>query len=171
MNAECFYKLTYGLYAICSFDGPKLNGYISNTVMQITADPCTIATSCSKNNFTCDMIKKSGLFSISVIDQEDVKKVIAPFGYRSGRDIEKFADFKYKIGKSGCPILLEDTIAWFECKVIQQIDVGTHIIFIGDVIENNIENDQIPPMTYTYFREIKKGKSPKNAPTYIDPKK
>lgn len=167
MDTNSFFKITYGLYAVCSVADHQLNGYISNTVMQITSDPITIATSCSKNNFTHNMIQKSGIFSVSVIDQEDRHNVIGTFGYKSGKEANKFADFKYKIGQTGAPILLDDSLAWFECKVIQQIDAITHTIFIGEVIDCATENNSLVPMTYTYYREVKKGKSPKNAPTCI----
>jgi ferric-chelate reductase [NAD(P)H] len=92
------------------------------------------------------------------------------FGYRSGRDFEKFSGVNYLTGKTGVPILTDDTIAWFECRVTQTVDTGTHILFIGDVINEELLDPTGEPYTYAYFRDVRKGKAPKNSPTYIDPK-
>ena len=73
------------------------------------------------------------------------------------------------IGKTGAPILLQDSLAWFECRVLQTIDVGTHLLFIGEVVDADVIDQSQPPLTYAYYRDVKKGKSPKNAPTYVEP--
>ena len=171
MNIEAFFKITYGLFVVSTVDGNKLNGYISNTVFQVTADPPRIAVACSKNNFTSSMMEKSKVFAESVLQKEVKPEIMGAFGYRSGRDIDKFTDFKYKTGTTGAPFLVEDTVAWFECSVVQTVDVGSHILFIGDVIDGDILNETGEPLTYAYFRDVKKGKAPKNAPTYVDPEK
>jgi flavin reductase (DIM6/NTAB) family NADH-FMN oxidoreductase RutF/rubredoxin len=171
MNFEAYFKITYGLYVVSSIDGNKLNGYISNTVFQVTAEPPQIAIACSKNNFTAGMIERSKVFTVSALQKETRPELIGAFGYRSGRDIDKFADFTYKTGITGAPVLLDDTIAWFECNVLQTHDVGSHLLFIGQVIDGDLINVQGEPLTYAFFRDIKKGKAPKNAPTYVDPEK
>jgi flavin reductase (DIM6/NTAB) family NADH-FMN oxidoreductase RutF/rubredoxin len=171
MNIEAFYKISYGLYAVCSKSGTKLNGYISNTVFQVTSDPARFAISCSKNNFTAKIISESSSFSISVLEKDTGPGIIGTFGYRSGKDTEKFRDVKYKTGKTGSPILLDNAIAWFECKVIASHDVGSHILFIGELVDSELLMTEKEPLTYAYYRDIKKGKAPKNAPTYIDENK
>jgi len=107
MNIEAFFKISYGLYAVCSKSGSKLNGYISNTVFQVTAEPAQFAISCSKNIFTTGIISESKTFSISVLEKDTGPNVI----YRSGRDTDKFTGLNYKTGKTGVPILLDNTIA------------------------------------------------------------
>jgi flavin reductase (DIM6/NTAB) family NADH-FMN oxidoreductase RutF/rubredoxin len=171
MNIEAFFKISYGLYVVSSKSGSKMNGYISNTVFQVTAEPAQFAISCSKNNFSSGLIKESNAFSISVLERDTGANVIGTFGYKSGKDIDKFTGFTYKTGKTGSPILLENSIAWFECKVIQTIDTGTHIVFIGELVDGDIIDIGKDPLTYAYYREVKKGKAPKNAPTYIDENK
>jgi flavin reductase (DIM6/NTAB) family NADH-FMN oxidoreductase RutF/rubredoxin len=171
MNIEAFFKISYGLYAVCSKSGSKLNGYISNTVFQVTAEPPQIAVSCSKNNLTSEIISESKAFSVSVLEKDTSPGTIGTFGYRSGKDIEKFSTVKFKSGQTGIPILLENTIAWFECTLTGSIDLGSHILFIGEVIESELCDASKEPLTYTYYREFRKGKSPKNAPTYIDESK
>jgi rubredoxin/flavin reductase (DIM6/NTAB) family NADH-FMN oxidoreductase RutF len=171
MNIEALYKISYGLYAVCSKSGTKLNGYISNTVFQVTSEPAQFAISCSKNNFSAGIIEKSKAFSISVLEKDTGPDIIGTFGYRSGKDTEKFTGLKFCIGKTGTPILLENVIAWFECKLIRSYDLGSHILFIGELVDSELCMPGKDPLTYAYYREIKKGKSPKNAPTYIDESK
>ncbi len=171
MNIEAYFRITYGLYVVSSVLDNKLNGYISNTVFQVTAEPARFAIACSKNNYTAEMIGKSKVFSISVLQKETRADIIGTFGYRSGRDTEKFTKCDYKQGKTGAPILLDDTIAWFECEVVQTVDTGTHLLFIGEVVDGDLLVASEDPLTYAYYREVKKGKAPKNAPTYIDAEK
>jgi flavin reductase (DIM6/NTAB) family NADH-FMN oxidoreductase RutF/rubredoxin len=171
MNIEAYFKITYGLYVVGSAYENKLNGYISNTVFQVTAEPARFAIACSKNNFTADLISRSGIFSVSVLQQDTRPDIIGTFGYRSGRDTDKFKTFEHIIGITGAPILLDDTLAWFECKTDQIIDCGTHLLFIGTVINGDLLNPSGEPLTYAYYRDVKKGKAPKNAPTFIDPEK
>jgi len=167
INTEAFFKISYGLYVVSSGSGKKINGYISNAVFQVTSQPPQFGICSSKNNFTTELINESKALSISVLKQEVDSTLIGDFGYKSGRDIDKFADTKYITGTTGVPILLDDTIAWFECKVTQTIDLGTHILFIAEIIENDIIDSSGVPLTYAYYRDVKKGKAPKNAPTYI----
>jgi flavin reductase (DIM6/NTAB) family NADH-FMN oxidoreductase RutF/rubredoxin len=171
MNVETFFKITYGLYVVSSKSGDKMSGFISNTVSQVTADPAQLAITCSKNNFTTSLISQSKIIGISVLQKETSAETIGNFGYKSGKDFNKFENTEFKFGKTGSPILLKDAIACFECEVVQTIDVGTHLIFIGKVIDGEILNDSLEPLTYAYYRDIKKGKAPKNAPTYVDPEK
>jgi flavin reductase (DIM6/NTAB) family NADH-FMN oxidoreductase RutF len=171
MNFEAYFKITYGLYVVSSVSESKLNGYISNTVFQVTAEPARFAIACSKNNLTAEMIQNSQVFVISALQKETRPEIIGTFGYRSGRETEKFSLFRYKTGKTGAPILLDDTLAWFECEVVQTIDTGTHLLFIGNVVDGDLLDAAGEPLTYAYYREVKKGKAPKNAPTYLDAEK
>ena len=171
MNIEAFFKISYGIYVVSSEFGGKLNGYIANTAFQVTAEPAQFAISCNKNNFTAELIKQSGAFSISILEQDVKPEIISAFGYKSGKDVNKFENVEYKIGKTNAPILLENAVAYFECKVVNSFEVGTHIIFIGELVDGELLDESKEPMTYAYYRDIKKGKAPKNAPTYIAPEK
>ena len=169
MNIEAYFKVTYGLYVVSTVNGEKLNGYISNTVFQVTADPAQFAIACSKNNYTAEMIAKSNVFSISVLQRDTRPEIIGAFGYRSGKEFDKFSSFSYKTGKTGSPVLLDDVLAWFECEVVQTIDCGSHLLFIGKVVDGDLIHADGEPLTYAWYRDVKKGKAPKNAPTYINP--
>ena len=93
-------------------------------------------------------------------------KFIGHFGFKSGREMDKFKDVNYKIGDNGVPILLDNTIAYLVAEVTEEVDVETHTIFIGKVVEAEILKNE-EPMTYAYYHEVKQGKAPKTAPTYI----
>jgi flavin reductase (DIM6/NTAB) family NADH-FMN oxidoreductase RutF/rubredoxin len=166
MDLKVLYNISYGIYIVSSKKEDQINGQIANTVFQITAEPATIAVSINKKNFTHDFITQSKVFAVSVLEQETDMKFIGRFGFKSGRDEDKFEGINYKIGVTGSPIIMENTIAYLEAEVIQAIDVGTHTLFVGKVVEaENIKKAK--PLTYDYYRQIKKGISPKTAPTYI----
>jgi flavin reductase (DIM6/NTAB) family NADH-FMN oxidoreductase RutF/rubredoxin len=171
LDYESFFKITYGLYIVASGDSNSGNGFVSNTVFQITAEPPQFAASCNKNNFTAEFIEKTGFFSVSVLSQETKSEVFTKFGYKSGREIEKFEGCNIKYGESGVPIVLDDSAAYFEMKVVKTVDVGSHIIFIGEVINCEVLDEKKEPITYAYYRQVRKASSPKNAPTYIDESK
>lgn len=168
MNIEAFFKLTYGLYILSSKDGERLNGHISNTVFQITAEPSRIAVATHRDNLTTDFIYKSKVFAVSALQQDVDLDFLGPWGFKSGRDVNKFDVIRYKTGKTGAPIVLDKCIAWYECEVEQHFEIGTHVIFIGKVIDLDIIDDQKLPLTYAYYREVIKGVSPKNSPTYLE---
>jgi flavin reductase (DIM6/NTAB) family NADH-FMN oxidoreductase RutF/rubredoxin len=171
MNFEAFFKMTYGLYLISSKFQDKLNGFIANSVFQVTAEPPQIAISANKNNFTTELIKKSRSYTISVLQQDTDIEFIAEFGYKTGRDFDKFSNLNFKYGDTGVPIVIDNAVAFFECKLKQEVDLGTHILFISEVINCDIIDNTKIPITYTYYREEKKAFAPENAPTYIDKKK
>ncbi len=169
MNPKAYYKLTYGLYIISSKSGDKMNGYIANTAFQITADPPQIAISCHKDNLSSSIIKESGLFAVSVLKREAAAGLIGTFGFKSGKNIDKFEEVKYTTGVTGVPIVTEDCVAWFECKLVQTVDVGSHILFIGEVVDNGLLDENQEPLTYAWYQTVKNGKAPKNSPTYQKP--
>ena len=168
MNIKAFFKLSYGLYIISSKAGDRMGGYIANTAFQVTADPPQIAISCHKDNATADIINKSRSFVISVLEKEADSELIGLFGYNSGKDKNKFEQINYTNGITGSPIVTDQCMAYFECEVVDQFDVGTHILFIGKVVDSKLLDESKDPLTYAYYHEAKKGVAPKNAPTYID---
>ena len=170
MDLKALHNISYGVYIVSSKKDNQINGQIVNAVSQITSEPATIAISINKKNFTHEFITKSKVFAVSVLEQEVNMKFIGRFGFKSGRDEDKFKGINYKIGATGSPIILDNTIAYIEAEVIKAIDAGTHTLFVGKVVDaENIK--KAPPLTYDYYHQVKKGISPKNAPTYIADKK
>ncbi len=160
-------KISYGLYIVSSGDKVNANAYIANTVFQITAEPAKFAISCNKDNFTSELIQKYKNFSVSILKQETRSETIGNFGFKSGKDSDKSEGFNVIYGKLGTPIFIDDTVAYMEFVLKEIIDVGTHFLFIGELIETKMLNNEEIPLTYSHYKNIKKGIAPKNAPTYI----
>ena len=170
MKYKAFHKLSYGLYIVATKLEDKKAGYIGNTAFQITSSPAQIAISCHKNNATTSVILQSKVFSISVLKKESETSLIGEFGFMSSADIDKFRNIETITAKSGAPIVLNSTVAWFDCKVVNSVDVGSHILIIGEVLDSDvISGDE--PLTYDYYREKYKMLAPKNAPTFVENEK
>lgn len=170
LDRKALYSISYGLYIVSSKNGNRINGQIANTVFQITSEPVSIAVSINKENLTHEFIERSGAFSISVLSEESTMDLIAKFGFKSGRTLDKFQDVNYRLTPKGLPIILDSTLSYFEANVINQIDAGTHSIFHSLVTDAGILAEG-EPMTYAYYHKIKGGRSPKTAPTYNVEKK
>ena len=167
MDHKALYKLSYGLYVVSSREGDRLNGQICNTVFQITSEPPTIAVSSNKNNLTHEFIQESKVFVASVLSQDTPLSFIGRFGFKSGRDIDKFEGINYKLVESQCPVVTEHTLAYLEARVVQEVNVGTHTIFVGELVGAEVLKEG-EPMTYAYYHQVKRGTPPKTAPNYIE---
>jgi flavin reductase (DIM6/NTAB) family NADH-FMN oxidoreductase RutF/rubredoxin len=165
MDLNAFYKIECGMYIVSTAHEGKLNGQIVNAVVQVTAEPPKIAVSLNKQNLTCQMCQKSGVFSVSVLEKDTPMTFIGRWGFKSGRDMDKFAGVDYRTGKNGAPIVLDHALAVFEAKVVGTVDAGTHLVLIGEVTEADIIRDE-EPMDYIYYRTVKKGLTSKFAATY-----
>lgn len=166
MNNKTLYKIGYGMYIVSSKKGNKFNGQVANTVFQLTSEPPTIAISINKKNLTYEYINESKVFTVSILNKATPMEFIGTFGFKSGRDIDKFKDVKYKVGTTGVPVALENTLGYLEAEVINSMDCGTHTVFVGKIVDAEIINET-EPMTYDYYHEVKRGKAPPTAPTYI----
>lgn len=171
INFDALFKISYGLYILSSGDKDKGNGFISNTIMQVTAEPPKFAACCNKNNYTAELISEYRVFSASILDKDTPSDIFGNFGYKSGRDTDKMSGYNVIYGETGVPIVLNSAIAYIECKVVEIIDVGTHLIFIGELVKSELLDSQKEPITYLHYREIRKAAAPKNAPTYVDKSK
>jgi len=170
MNPKALQKIKYGMYIVSSARGGKFNGQIANTVFQVTAEPCTLAASISKKNFTHEFIAESKAFAVSVLSREATMPFIGQFGFKSGRATDKLANVKYKTGVTGAPIVLDFSVAYFDAEVVASFDCGTHTLFLGKVVDAEIVADA-QAMSYSYYHQIKGGFTPENAPTYVRPGK
>ena len=167
MDTKALYRLSYGMFVVCSKKGDKFNGQIANTVFQITSEPLTVAVSINRNNLTHSYINESKVFTASVLGSGTPLPFIGGFGFRSGRDVNKLEKVNNKIGKTGVPIILDNTVAYIEARVVKQLDVGTHTVFVGEVVDAEIINEKEECMTYAYYQQVKRGTTPAAAPTFI----
>jgi len=165
MDAKALYLISYGMYIICSKKGDKINGQTANSVVQVASEPPIISVCINKQNLTHEFIKESKVFTASVIAQTAPLKLIGGFGFKSGRDVNKFEGVKYKIGQSGAPVILDNTLGYLEAKVIDSVDAKTHTIFVGELVGAEVLAEG-EPMTYAYYHLVKRGTTPKSAPSF-----
>ena len=168
MNVRALFKLGYGIYAVTSKTNGRMNGQISNTVFQITPEQLTVAVSINKHNLTHEFIKESKVFAVSILCEETPLTFIGTFGFKSGRDIDKFKGISFKLGETGAPIILDNTVSYLEAKATKGVDVGTHTLFIGEVVNADMVEEHKACMTYDYYYQIKGGKTPETAATYTE---
>lgn len=166
MDLKALQKISYGMYVVGSYHGERRNGQIANTVFQVASEPPTIAVSINKNNLTHEFIRASRVFSACVLCQSTPLNYIGAFGFRSGRDTDKLKDRKYRIGVTGAPLFTEYATACLEAEVTNEVDVGSHTIFIGRVLAAEVLSEELC-MTYDYYHQVKRGTTPRTAPSYI----
>ena len=170
MNLKALHGCSYGLYVISSRKGDRFNGQIANTVIQVTSDPPIIAVTINKQNLTHEFISESKVFTASILSQDTPLSFIGHFGFKSGRETDKLKGVNYRLGETKAPIILDHSLAYLEARVINQVDVGTHTIFIGELVGADVLREG-EPMTYAYYHQVKRGTTPKTAPSYIEEKK
>ena len=156
--------MSYGVYIVSTMDDGRATGCVANSAMQITSSPATIAVSINHDNFTNECIKKCGLFSVSILAEDSDTSLIGKFGFQSGRDNHKFMGVDLEI-VDDVPTV-KDTCGYVVCKVIDTMETRTHTVFLGEVMDAEVYNEDRKAMTYACYHNVIKGKSPKNAPTY-----
>lgn len=152
---NALFKVQYGLFVVGSHKEEKINAQICNTVFQITSSPIQVAVGINKNNLTHEYIVDSGTLSISILG-EDCQDLVKRFGYKSGKDFDKFKDLEYTLTDLGNP-LIKDVVAEFDCKVIKDktVDLGTHTLFMVEIVEGRLVDDK-EAVTYSLYRKLKK---------------
>lgn len=166
MDPNVLHNIGYGMYIVSASQSGKFNGQIANTVFQITSNPITVAISINKSNLTYEYIKSAQRFSISILGEDTPVSFIGKFGFKSGREEDKFKDTKYKVLNSGCPVVIDYALGFIEAKVIKEVDFGTHVLFVGVMEESGVLKLG-RTMTYDYYHQVKRGTTPKSAPTFI----
>lgn len=157
MNKKAMNNISYGLYVLTATNGSFSNGCIINTLSQVTTSPNRVSVTVNKSNFTCYMIRQSGKFNVSMIDETADFSLFEHFGFSSGRWENKFYRFTSVRAENGIPYVPEHTNAYVSCKVVQTIDLGTHFMFIADVEDGELLSDK-PSMTYAYYHKNVKPK-------------
>ncbi|NLG52632.1 MAG: flavin reductase [Clostridiales bacterium] len=164
MNKKVLHDISYGVYVVTTLDGERHVGCIANSVMQVTSSPATIAVSINRDNYTNGCIVKTGKFAISILSEKSSPKLIGTFGFKSGRDTDKFAGISYEF-KDSLPVIM-DSCGYILLRLINKMETATHTVFLGEVYDCEAFAGAGSAMTYAYYHKVIKGKSPKNAPTY-----
>lgn len=152
------FTLTYGLFVAGVEEGGKKNACIINTAVQATSDPNRMNVTMMKSNLTTQLIRKKGSLAISVLSLGCPLDVIGSFGMRSGRDCEKFDGIEHKFDSNGNPYVGKNTLAYMSLNVSSVIDLGSHYLFICDVVDGE-KTEKGQPMTYADYRSLKAGKA------------
>ncbi len=153
IDPTALFNIGYGLYVVTTKDGEKDNGLIVNTVTQLTDTPNRVGICINKRNYSCDLAAKTGMLNVSTLSQDAPFKLFEHFGFQSGKTVDKFADFEHvQRSSNGLLFLNKYANGYISCKVINQIDLQTHVMFICDVTECVRMSDK-ETMTYTYYQK------------------
>ncbi len=166
IDRKAYRTISYGLYVIASRlpDGRKA-ACVANTFQQIASDPAKVSVSLNKQNATTEAALSSGKFTASVLAQSATMDLIGPFGFHSSLDTDKFDGIEHDVDACDMPCLTQDCVATFSVDIEQTIDVGSHMLLIGSVTSARVLSDQ-PPLTYAYYHEVLRGKTPPKAASY-----
>ena len=152
MDPKAMFKLSYGLFVLTAREGDKDNGCITNTAIQVTSEPNRISIAVNKANYTHDMVMHTRKFNVSILSQEASFDTFKHFGFQSGRNVDKFADFTAcKRAENGIYIITAGTNAYISAEVEQTIDLGTHTLFIAKVTDLDVLSS-VSSATYEYYQ-------------------
>ena len=152
MEMKAMYKLSYGLFVLTAKRGEKDNGCITNTAIQVTSEPNRISIAVNKANYTHDMVLETGKFNVSIISEKADFDLFKHFGFQSGRDVDKFADFTdCARAENGIFYITKGTNAVISAEVEQCIDLGSHTLFIAKVTDLMVL-DAASSATYEYYQ-------------------
>ena len=151
MDKKVIFQLSYGLYVLTADDGNKQNGCIINTVVQQTSTPLVISITVNKQNYTGSILQKNKKFNISIIDESAPFSLFQHFGFQTGAEVDKFADFKdYAVALNDINYINKGCCGYISAYITQSIDLGTHTMFIAQVVDAQTLSDKAP-MTYAYY--------------------
>ena len=155
MDQKVMFQLSYGVFMLATKFEDIRNGCITNTCMQVANSPTRVAISSLNSNYTCDLIKKSGVFTLSMLDQTVTFETIRHFGMQSGKTVDKMSGMELPVDNRGIPYLGWQSCAVISCRVVDSIDLGSHTVFIAEVTDGKILSEN-PPLTYAdYHARIK----------------
>lgn len=150
--SNALHAISYGLYVITCRENGKDNGMIGNTVMQLTSTPCTVAVCINKENYTCGMVSRTGKMNVCCLTEDTPFSVFENFGFKSGKDTDKFEGLNPSYAENSLPILPEYTGAYLSLSVLEEKDMGSHVLFLCEVTENKVLLEK-EYMTYAYYHK------------------
>lgn len=163
---KAIYNINYGVYVLTT-NASKMNGCVVNTVAQITSSPVKVMVCVNKENFSCGEIQKSKVFNLSVLDSTTAFDIIEKFGFASGKTTNKFDNFAdFKMADNNVPYITKNTNSYLSLKVLEEKDVGTHIMFICDVTADVVLNSN-ESITYTYYQNKIKPQKKANKTVWV----
>ena len=166
MDAKAMFSFSYGLYVVSANDGENVGACLINTALQVTGDPLQVAVTLNKQNHTTQVVKAAEHFTLTVVSKTADMPFIGRFGFKSSADVDKFEGITTKTSLLFDPYTPEHACAMVCCAVVNTIDLGTHVMFIGEVCDAERVSDE-EPMTYAYYHQVKGGKTPPKASSFL----
>ncbi len=157
MDNKALYKLSYGVFVLTTKAGNIANGCITNTCIQVANSPTRVAIAVLNTNYTCDLIKESGVFTVSLLDETTTFETIRYWGFQSGRDVNKMKSLKLPSDVNGVPYISWQATSAISCKVVERYELGTHTLFIGEVVDAQMLSGKAP-LTYADYQDHVKPK-------------
>ncbi|SDB20062.1 flavin reductase [Eubacterium oxidoreducens] len=155
MDKKALYNLSYGVFMLSTKSGDKINGCITNTGIQVANNPTRIAIAVLNSNYTCDLIKESGVFALSLLDNTITFETVKHFGFQSGRDVDKMAGLNFPTDVNEVPYLGWQACAVISGKVVEKMDLGTHTLFVAEVVDAKVLSENAPLTYADYQADIK----------------
>ena len=165
MDLTAFFKMSYGLYVVSAAADGERAGCLINTAVQVTAEPPRISVAVNKDNVTAGVIERAGAFTVTVVDMTADMPYLGNFGFRTSANYDKFEKYGCETSAVGSPFSPEHACAVFACRLVDTVDVGTHNLYIGEVVDARKLSDA-EPLTYAYYHGTLKGKTPPKASSY-----
>lgn len=166
IESSALFKIEYGLYVLTTSDGKKDNGCIVDAVMQVTSTPARVAVAVNKDNYSHELIVKTGKFNLNCICKSAPFELFKNFGFQSGRAADKFDGFEFWRSENGVPVLIENVNAFISLSVHSMTDLGTHTLFICDVTcAKEISSEET--ITYSYYRNHTKNTASQKKKGYV----
>ena len=166
-DKKAFHSLSYGMYVIGTRFDDKDYGCVANTFAQVTSSPLQVSVALNKENATTAAVRQAGRFTASCLSEQADMQLIGTFGFHTSTELDKFAQHASARDESGLPYVAEQCCAWFSAKVVSELDLGTHVLFVGEVEECATVAVAAAPMTYAFYHQVKGGKTPPKASSYL----
>lgn len=167
MDNSAMFKLTYGLFVLTAREGEKDNGCIINTAVQVTTEPNRITIAVNKQNYTHDMIMRTGVFNVSMLSEQAKFDTFKHWGFQSGAKVNKLEGLTCPRAENGVVYVAEETNAYLSAKVVSATDLGTHTLFLADVTDGKVLGDA-ESITYSYYqRNVKPAPKPEKKKGFV----
>lgn len=166
-DKQAFHSLSYGMYVIGTRCDGRDYGCVANTFAQVTSSPLQVSVALNKENATTAAVRQAGRFTASCLSEQADMQLIGTFGFHTSTELDKFAQHASARDEAGMPYVAEQCCAWFSAKVVSELDLGTHVLFVGEVQECAKVADAAAPMTYAFYHQVKGGKTPPKASSYL----
>ncbi len=167
IDKSAFHSLSYGMYVIGTHAQNRDFGCVVNTFAQVTSSPMQVSVALNKENATTAAVREAGRFTASCLSEDATMELIGTFGFHTSTELDKFAQYASARDAAGMPCVAEQVCATFSAKVVTELDLGTHVLFIGEVDEAHKVEGTAEAMTYAFYHQVKGGKTPPKASSYL----